>query len=75
MNKEPYCIVCKNRIINERKREDWLDVLRIQADAFGFESLTEYEQLAIDGRFCSKDCFEKLSITGGKQWKVMGYMP
>lgn len=54
------CTVCNKEIdweiVTELFEDDFL-----QADSFGMESLTEWQQLIIEGKICSIDCVENLS--------------
>jgi hypothetical protein len=52
------CRVC-DFSIDKISPDDLADIFW-QADSFGMESLTEYEQMVIEGEICSKECLEKL---------------
>lgn len=53
------CVVCKGPVDIEVVMGDFAEVFA-QADALGMESLTENQQVLVEGSCCSDECFDKL---------------
>jgi hypothetical protein len=58
MNK---CVVCKkNVVVSVLEEEDLYNELVTQANALGMESLTESQQLYVEGALCCESCYEEI---------------
>ena len=59
MAKMTRCCVCGSFVDMEIVHEDFEEYFA-QADALGMESLTEHQQIAVEGLVCSFDCYLQL---------------
>lgn len=54
------CVVCKGDVDRSQVIEEFEHLFE-RADYYGIESLTEHEQVVVDGCCCSHNCYEKLA--------------
>lgn len=52
------CKICNEEINDDIFEEDF-EELMARADAFGLQSLTENEQVVLEGKICSSKCYEE----------------
>ena len=53
------CTVCKNPVDWNQVKDEFGELFA-QADALGMESLTENQQVVLEGHCCSTDCYDQL---------------
>ena len=53
------CVICLEEVESDIVQEE-MGYMFTQADALGNESLTEREQVVVEGRCCSFFCYEHL---------------
>lgn len=53
------CIICKQEIKWEEVTNVFEHIFE-QTDSYGMESLTEYQQVVVEGLCCSEECYENL---------------
>jgi len=59
MPRKKICVVCKKLVDWSMVLEDFEELFD-QVDTYGMESLTEQEQVVVEGGCCSIECFEKI---------------